>query len=183
MRNKIKQLLFSVFTMKGQLLVSKTIIVLFLSFFIGLIYATTSFAESTYKNIYDTKGRLICTIAPDHSIVQYTYDNNGNVKSKQFINDKVYAPSEASISDASYDAYVYGVSSEIVRVLFPTWTESKGQDDLEWMNGQKVAEGVWKVTVPFSKHNNETGLYITHVYGFDAAGNETFFGGTSTRVN
>ncbi|MFB6367791.1 GBS Bsp-like repeat-containing protein, partial [Paenibacillus elgii] len=52
------------------------------------------------------------------------------------------------------------------KVEFPTWTEHNGQDDLEnpWLQGEKVTEGVWKATIRFNKHNNETGKYITHIY-------------------
>ncbi|MCY9544814.1 GBS Bsp-like repeat-containing protein [Paenibacillus alvei] len=39
------------------------------------------------------------------------------------------------------------------------------------MKGEKVKPGVWKIQIPFSKHNNESGTYITHVYTVDQYGN------------
>ncbi|WP_174807203.1 GBS Bsp-like repeat-containing protein, partial [Paenibacillus ehimensis] len=91
----------------------------------------------------------------------------------------VEAPAEVSLSNASYDVYAYGVAKGAASVSFPTWTEANGNDDLEnpWVQGQKVSEGVWKATVPFSKHNYETGLYDNDVWV-----DGKFFGGAKTMV-
>ncbi len=65
----------------------------------------------------------------------------------------------------------YGIS----RVAFPTWTDKNGQDDLLWKDGQKSnSEYVFRVNT--SDHKNETGTYITHIYAYDASGNETSYG-------
>lgn len=71
-------------------------------------------------------------------------------------------------------------SSGISRVFFPTWTESNGQDDLDvnWSSyinstvvGTYQGNNVWKFHINRSEHNNEFGLYNTHVYAYDNAGN------------
>ncbi len=60
------------------------------------------------------------------------------------------------------------------KVVFPTWTHAEGQDDLfyDWTNtavGTKVGD-VYLYDVKASEHNNELGLYATHIYAFDYAG-------------
>lgn len=71
---------------------------------------------------------------------------------------------ETDISGVSYDMYIYGLDPQTQKVQFPTWTANEGQDDIEWIDGVKVASGVWKGTVVYSKHNSEPGRYISHVY-------------------
>lgn len=71
---------------------------------------------------------------------------------------------ETDISGVSYDVFIYGLDSTVQEVRFPSWTANLGQDDIEWIEGVKVANGVWKGTVVYSKHNSEIGRYITHVY-------------------
>nr|WP_285891277.1 GBS Bsp-like repeat-containing protein [Paenibacillus pasadenensis] len=97
----------------------------------------------------------------------YSYDNNGRVLSKKTSKiSKVDSPGIVDLSAASFDVYAYNVPESAEDVRFPTWTESQGQDDLEnpWILGRKVSKGVWKVTIPFSKHFKENGSYLTHVY-------------------
>ncbi|WP_234541921.1 GBS Bsp-like repeat-containing protein [Paenibacillus pseudetheri] len=59
-----------------------------------------------------------------------------------------------------------------------TWTVSNGQDDLEdpWIKGERLSPTSWRIRIPFFKHNNETGTYITHIYSFDASMNKMMIG-------
>lgn len=66
----------------------------------------------------------------------------------------------------------------ISKVMCPTWTEKNSQDDLaqNWNTNDAVkatacGNGVYKFNVVVSDHNNEHGLYHTHIYAFDAYGN------------
>lgn len=97
-------------------------------------------------------------------------------------NTTIQAPSQTSRANGFYDVLVYGVGDNAVSVLFPTWTASNGQDDIEWIQGQKIAPGKWKATIQFNKHNNESGAYITHVYSYDQYGNGIGIGGTTVGV-
>ncbi|MFB0846912.1 GBS Bsp-like repeat-containing protein [Paenibacillus oleatilyticus] len=118
-----------------------------------------------YKYSYDKSGRMTFVTNPNGSIQIVTYDNNGNLMSKKNQpTPGVSIPAQIDASTASYDIYVFGVSEVATKVEFPTWTEHNGQDDLEFPQGEKVAEGVWKATILLSKHNNETGTYLTHIY-------------------
>ena len=65
----------------------------------------------------------------------------------------------------------------LAKVIFTTWTEANGQDDLPAslatnpaVVGQ-VNGSEYTFTIYASSHNNESGRYITDIYGIDAAGN------------
>lgn len=67
--------------------------------------------------------------------------------------------------------------SGIDRVQFPTWTELNGQDDLmlDWGSNEKargtIKGNIVTYTVNISDHNNESGIYTTHIYAYDKCGN------------
>jgi hypothetical protein len=90
-----------------------------------------------------------------------------------------------NITDSGYDVYVYGVSdsrSGVNRVMFPTWTDYNGQDDIIWGTGTNLGGGTWYYHVDKSAHNNETGVYNTHVYMYDNVGNSTSFATPQTTI-
>ncbi|MBR3234328.1 MAG: GBS Bsp-like repeat-containing protein, partial [Atopobiaceae bacterium] len=60
----------------------------------------------------------------------------------------------------------------VTDVRFPTWTAHNGQDDIgEWGRyGTKVGD-IYTFDVNVGSHNNEHGIYHTHIYAYDAAGN------------
>lgn len=67
----------------------------------------------------------------------------------------------------------------VARVEFPTWTVRNGQDDLKWHKGtpwRQNENGIitYKANINTSDHNNEQGYYITHIYAYDTAGNQSF---------
>ncbi len=69
--------------------------------------------------------------------------------------------------------YVYSRCENVNYVRVPSWTELNGQDDLrEWYESEK---GNWTIEgrnynfrsyIPVSKHNNEHGYYISHIYAY-----------------
>lgn len=92
-----------------------------------------------------------------------------------------------NITGDGYDVYVTGVLDDlsgINRVQFPTWTDYKGQDDIDtnWgdssmSKGTNLGNGTWKFHVNRSAHNNEYGSYTTHIYVYDNSGNYNCVGG------
>ncbi|MCP1307954.1 GBS Bsp-like repeat-containing protein [Paenibacillus tyrfis] len=92
-------------------------------------------------------------------------------------------PSTVNLSSGSYDIYIDGVGEQVARVSFPTWTQRNGADDIVWKDGYKVGANTWRVTIPFSEHNRETGEYITHIYSYDRQGNAVMVGYGSALVN
>lgn len=66
----------------------------------------------------------------------------------------------------------------IDRVQCPTWTTNNGQDDLanDWgrntsVKATHIGNNVYEFKVKRSDHNNEYGIYNTHIYAYDVAGN------------
>jgi len=98
-----------------------------------------------------------------------------------------------NVTPAGYDVYVYGVKdngSGVNRVQFPTWTESKGQDDIQpnWQTstaakGTKQQDGTtWVYHVNITDHKTEAGVYNTHVYAYDNLGNGKYIFGQQITV-
>ena len=85
------------------------------------------------------------------------------------------------VYDITYDGYTVSCTAKdnerLNRVEFPTWTaktDASGneQDDLQspWPQGTQSGD-TFTYRVKRSEHNNESGIYRTHVYAFDQAGN------------
>ncbi len=97
-----------------------------------------------------------------------------------------------NVTSSGYDVYIYGVSDAhigINKVQFPTWTDYNGGDDMQpsWetnaaASGTNLGSGTWYYRVNVSAHNNESGVYNTHVYIYDSAGNSTAFAASQTTV-
>lgn len=70
-------------------------------------------------------------------------------------------------------------NEEVARVCFPTWTVKNHQDDLNqnWYHEAAIigagSDGTYSFRVHVADHNNESGAYMTHVYAYDADGNNT----------
>lgn len=110
----------------------------------------------------------------------YAYDAAGNyskaiVTPDTYVDRTVPTISDIKITDQTDTGYTVqcrvtdnvGVS----RVQFPTWTEKNGQDDIIWGEGTKSGN-IYSYRVNISDHNNEYGIYHTHIYAYDAMGNQ-----------
>ena len=60
-------------------------------------------------------------------------------------------------------------------VQFPTWTNLNGQDDLKWYTAEALGNGVYHLRIKKSEHNNESGIYITHIYYWKSDGTALSF--------
>lgn len=84
-----------------------------------------------------------------------------------------------NITEIGYDVRCKATDNVgVVRVQFPTWTDVNGQDDIQhdWgtntkTSGRLGSDGYYVYHVDISDHNNELGLYHTHIYAYDKAGN------------
>lgn len=117
----------------------------------------------------------------------YAYDAAGNYYAVavplQYIDTT--APVISNVSIVSQDALGYDIrckvtdNNSISRIQFPSWTTSKGQDDLtlDWASSTKYSgtlkDGYYYFRVNISDHGNETGLYTTQIYAYDQYGNRT----------
>ena len=89
--------------------------------------------------------------------------------------------SDCTVSNITTDGYTVTCKvideSGVDRVQFPTWTEYNGQDDLsgDWSTNSAFSGtrngDVFSYRVKTSDHNNEKGVYITHIYAYDKYGN------------
>ncbi|MCI9347568.1 MAG: hypothetical protein HFI56_15215 [Lachnospiraceae bacterium] len=70
----------------------------------------------------------------------------------------------------------------VSHVRFPIWTDKNGQDDIIWREGTKNGD-IYTLRVNISDHNNEYGVYHTHIYAYDAAGNEQFVAAPDCNIN
>ncbi len=129
----------------------------------------------------------------------YGYDNANNVAflgctvvTVQASSDTV-GPTADSVtnsgsptSNTSFSVFANNVTdsgSGVNTVTFPVWTESNGQDDIYWYTGSfDAANNRWQVTINTADHNNESGDYNVHVYGYDNSDNVAFLGFTIVTV-
>ena len=119
-------------------------------------------------------------------IHMYAYDNYGNLTNPGItfcFDDEGPEISDVMISDVSSSGYTVTCKvtdpSGVLRVQFPTWTVFESQDDLapNWDTNASVRGSLNGNNVTFrveaSAHNNESGMYRTHIYAFDILGNST----------
>ncbi|HFI2471206.1 TPA: GBS Bsp-like repeat-containing protein [Streptococcus suis] len=92
--------------------------------------------------------------------------------------------SNINASAGTYDVVISEVKSPVAldKVLVPTWTSNKGQDDIIWHEASRQSDGSYKYTVKKSEHKNETGNYISHVYYQGKDGKRTYIGATTATV-
>lgn len=86
---------------------------------------------------------------------------------------------KATISQSNKDSYtitVTAVPSYIDKVHIPTWSSKNGQDDIQWYEAVKQKDGSYKLTVQASNHNNDAGLYHSHIYGVAGSRQDIFLG-------
>jgi hypothetical protein len=88
-----------------------------------------------------------------------------------------------SATSGTLDMYAYGVHGA-TQVLFPTWSDPNGQDDIVWYPGVDMGGGTWKASIDLSRHrpgSPDMGTFFVHawMYGVQNA----FCGATAfTRV-
>src|SRR3989344_2100145 len=68
-------------------------------------------------------------------------------------------------SNSTRRVYANGVSNT-TSILFPTWSDPGGQNDLIWYPGTYDGRGTWYADIPMSNHG--TGTMNTHVYLFNS---------------
>ncbi|HEP1820126.1 TPA: GBS Bsp-like repeat-containing protein [Streptococcus suis] len=66
----------------------------------------------------------------------------------------------------SYDVKVTNIVAPngLEKIFVPTWTDSKGQDDIVWHEAQRQSDGSYLANITKTQHKNESGKYTSHVY-------------------
>ncbi|KXT76411.1 N-acetylmuramoyl-L-alanine amidase [Streptococcus sp. DD12] len=70
-----------------------------------------------------------------------------------------------ALDTATYQITISGVPDYLTDLSLPVWSDSNGQDDLEWVQASKIAENTYSATVRLSNHNYNLGHYSAHIYG------------------
>ena len=125
----------------------------------------------------------------EYSTHIYAYDKYGNVSSVPVSNSVIVPepdtekPVIKNVKITNLSPTGYTVECDVTdnkgidRVQFPTWTVNNWQDDLveQWDTNNAVRgtlqNGHATFRVNISDHNNERGLYDTHIYAYDTSGN------------
>ena len=116
--------------------------------------------------------------ANQHSEPSDSYSSYKNPTKVTITSDKT-GPTITNAKVTNVDSTGYTVTctvtdaSGVNRVQFPTWTEKNGQDDL--LSGWEVSSkasgtrngNTFTFRVKTSDHNNESGVYHTHIYAYD----------------
>ena len=116
--------------------------------------------------------------ANQHSEPSDSYSSYKNPTKVTITSDKT-GPTITNAKVTNVDSTGYTVTctvtdaSGVNRVQFPTWTEKNGQDDL--LSGWEVSPkasgtrngNTFTFRVKTSDHNNESGVYHTHIYAYD----------------
>jgi hypothetical protein len=79
-----------------------------------------------------------------------------------------------SATSGTRRVYVYGASSGVASVTFPTWSDYNGQDDISpWYEGINTVGGTWYADINLARHAN-AGTVNVHAYLRNASGVLTF---------
>ena len=78
--------------------------------------------------------------------------------------------------------HIANLSSEVVKVDVPLWSDTGGQDDILWHVAQKQADGTYQVTAHVGEQYFSRGNYTAHVYVTLANGIRTCLGGVGIYV-
>ena len=90
--------------------------------------------------------------------------DHGTVVVDNLVQPEKPALKAALSADGRYLNLTLTGGSGLTQVWFPTWSEKNGQDDLQWYEAKKQADGSWTCRIALSDHSG-TGVYFIHAYG------------------
>ncbi|MGN1193994.1 MAG: GBS Bsp-like repeat-containing protein, partial [Acutalibacteraceae bacterium] len=159
----------------------------------GVAYAANKANRQDVVNTYGC--RLDCGFSADISIIDLSvgthklsvwvssasgssaiYCGYFNVTCSDTTAPTIVDPKITALNETGYEVTCTVTDNiGVTKVMFPTWTTYDGQDDLIWAEGTLTGNTA-KVWISVESHNNECGEYITHIYAYDAVGNESTSG-------
>ena len=119
-------------------------------------------AEAPLINHQET-GTYMVHIYNQNGLPQGLLDH-GTVVVDNLVQPEKPALKAALSADGRYLNLTLTGGSDLAKVWFPTWSQKNGQDDLQWYEARKQADGSWTYSVLLSRHNT-TGTYFIHAYG------------------
>ncbi|WP_057490305.1 GBS Bsp-like repeat-containing protein [Streptococcus orisasini] len=69
------------------------------------------------------------------------------------------------VKDTSYEAVISNVPPYMTSIYVPVWSEQNGQDDIQWYQARKEADGTFKAKITLKKHDFNLRAYQCHLYG------------------
>ena len=138
---------------------------------------------------YAFETEVDASLSGEHTLDIYAINVGGGAPSVLLASKKVTisqdkeAPviSDIQVMDITANSYVVSCrvtdNTEVNRVQFPTWSAVNGQDDIvqNWplnaaASGTRNGD-IYTYTVNIADHNNDRGIYATHIYAYDKYGN------------
>lgn len=119
----------------------------------------------------------------------YIYNLQGAVVQTYANTENINTPtSEIAVTEVIADSYkvrLVGVSNPqgIASVIFPTWSQTNGQDDLRWETGTYVGNDTWEATIKIKDYKSSYDTLITHVYITDKDQQQKFIANTEQIIN
>lgn len=106
------------------------------------------------------------------TIHAYTGNNKPEklIANTTFYVDHVVFPQLTATVDSNNQTMLLQLQADIQsykNVWFPTWSDENGQDDIQWYQATRDADGGWSYTVDLTNHHS-SGNFTVHAY----AGNE-----------
>ena len=89
--------------------------------------------------------------------------------------------SSVRINNNQFKVYAKGFLN-YSNLLFPTWSNNDGMDDIKWYQGVRQTDGSYAILVDNSDHGYDVGKYYTDVYGTDSNGKQVYLGGTTQTI-
>ena len=89
--------------------------------------------------------------------------------------------SSVRINNNQFKVYAKGFLN-YSNLLFPTWSNNDGMDDIKWYQGVRQTDGSYAILVDNSDHGYDVGKYYTDVYGTDSNGKRVYLGGTTQTI-
>ncbi len=144
-------------------------------------------AKTAAKGVYEAQAQVSAHKEAGKYIVHAYAEQNGTqtflaggtVKISGLTAGKMsWNKKETSVEDGKYRIELEDVKSpaSVQSVRAAVWSESNGQDDLEWYNAKKSGNK-WYLDVEVKKHKYRTGCYFAHTYAADNRGISHFVGG------
>ena len=85
------------------------------------------------------------------------------------------------VDNNQFKVYAKGFSN-YSNLLFPTWSNNGGMDDIKWYQGVRQTDGSYAIVVDNRDHGYDVGTYYTDVYGTDSNGKQVYLGGTTQTI-
>lgn len=102
----------------------------------------------------------------------YIYVNGTSSENVDITAPTISNPQITDVDDQGFTVtcQVADEGSGINRVMFPTWTDADGQNDLIWYTAT-VSGNTASRRILYSEHNNDRSNYTIHIYAYDQLGN------------